>query len=130
MPVALPAYRVRILRIESSCDLVVTGTNVVHSTARMMIAAFVADPATSQELMMDELNGRMIACQLLITGLIARVANNSPDPLRFLTDFRDEIRAVVKGVNIAGMENTDRVRLTAQQTIDELFSLMKPPSVD
>ena len=79
---------------------------------------------------MDELNGRMIACQLLITGLIARVANNSPDPLRFLTDFRDEIRAVVQGVNIAGMENTDRVRLTAQQTIDELFSLMKPPSAD
>jgi len=80
--------------------------------------------------MMDELNGRMMACQLLITGLIARVANNSPDPLRFLTDFRDEIKAVVRGVNIAGMDNTDRVRLTAQQTIDELFSLMKPPSVD
>jgi hypothetical protein len=79
---------------------------------------------------MDELNGRMIACQLLITGLIARVASNSPDPLRFLTDFRDEIRAVVQGVNIAGMENTDGVRLTAQQTIDELFSLMKPPSAD
>jgi hypothetical protein len=79
---------------------------------------------------MDELNGRMIACQILITGLIARVANNSPDPLRFLTDFRDEIRAVVQGVNIAGMENTDGVRLTAQQTIDELFSLMKPPSAD
>jgi putative N-acetylmannosamine-6-phosphate epimerase len=79
---------------------------------------------------MDELNGRMIACQLLITGLIARVANNSPDPLRFLSDFRDEIRAVVKGVNIAGMDNTDRVRLIAQQSIDELFSLMKPPSVD
>jgi hypothetical protein len=36
----------------------------------------------------EELNGRMIACQILITGLIARVANNSPDPLRFLTDFR------------------------------------------
>jgi len=64
--------------------------------------------------MMDELNGRMMACQLLITGLIARVANDSPDPLRFLTDFRDEIKAVVKGVNIAGMDNTDRVRLTAQ----------------
>jgi hypothetical protein len=80
--------------------------------------------------MMDELNGRMIACQLLITGLIARVANNSSDPLRFLTEFRDEIRAVVKGVNISGMENTDRVRLTAQQTIDEMFSLMKPPSSD
>ena len=79
---------------------------------------------------MDELNGRMIACQLLIAGLIARVANDSADPLRFLTDFRDEIRAVVKGVNIAGMENTDRVRLTAQQTVDELFSLMKAPSAD
>jgi hypothetical protein len=80
--------------------------------------------------MMDELNGRMIACQLLIAGLIARVANNSSDPLRFLADFRDEIKAVVKGVNIAGMENTDCVRLTAQQTVDELFSLMKAPSVD
>ena len=79
---------------------------------------------------MDELNGRMMACQILITGLIARVANNTPDPLRFLTEFRDEIRAVVQGVNIAGMDNSDRVRLVAQQTIDELFSLMKPPSSD
>ncbi len=79
---------------------------------------------------MEELNGRMIACQILITGLIARVANESPDPLRFLTDFRDEIRAVVRGINIAGMENTERVRHTAQQTVDELFSLMKAPSED
>jgi hypothetical protein len=79
---------------------------------------------------MDELNGRMIACQILITGLIARVANNSTDPLRFLTEFRDEIKAVVNQVNIAGMDNTDRVRATAQQTVDELFSLMKPPSSD
>jgi hypothetical protein len=85
---------------------------------------------TNQERTMDELNGRMMACQILITGLIARVANNSPDPLRFLTDFRDEIKAVVNGVNIAGMENTERVRQYAQQTIDELFSLMKPPSSD
>lgn len=77
---------------------------------------------------MDELNGRMLACQILITGLIARVANESRDPLRFLTDFRDEIRAVVKGINIAGIEHSDRVRLVAQQTVDELFSLMKPPS--
>lgn len=79
---------------------------------------------------MDELNGRMIACQILITGLIARVANGQPDPLRFLTDFRDEIKAVVRQVNIAGMENTDGVRRTALSTVDELFSLMKPPSVD
>jgi hypothetical protein len=80
--------------------------------------------------MMDELNGRMMACQILVTGLIARVANNSTDPLRFLTDFRDEIKAVVKGVNISGMDNTDRVRQIAQSTVDELFSLMKPPSED
>ena len=79
---------------------------------------------------MDGLNGRMIACQLLITGLIARVANEARDPLRFLTDFRDEIRAVAKGINIAGTENAEQVRLIAQHTIDELFSLMKPPSVD
>ncbi|MCP3469289.1 hypothetical protein QA640_20010 [Bradyrhizobium sp. CB82] len=79
---------------------------------------------------MDELNGKLIACQILITGLIARVANEQGDPLRFLTDFRDEIKAVVKGVNIAGMDNTDRVRSVAQQTVDELFSLMKPPSSD
>ena len=79
---------------------------------------------------MDELNGKMIACQILITGLIARVANESHDPLRFLTDFRDEIKAVVKGVNIAGTPNADSVRAIAQQTVDELFSLMKPPSSD
>ena len=79
---------------------------------------------------MDELNGKLMACQILITGLIARVANEQRDPLRFLTDFRDEIRAVVKGINIAGMENTDRVRFVAQQTVDELFSLMKPPSTE
>ena len=79
---------------------------------------------------MDELNGRMLACQILITGLVARVANSSPDPLRFLTDFRDEIKAVVNEINIAGTDETDRVRHTAQRTIDELFSLMKPPSVD
>ncbi len=72
----------------------------------------------------------MIACQILITGLIARVANDSADPLRFLSDYRDEIKAVVRGINIAGMENTDRVRHTALQTVDEMFSLMKAPSVD
>jgi hypothetical protein len=79
---------------------------------------------------MEELNGRMLACQILITGLIARVANEQRDPLRFLTDFRDEIKAVVKGVNIAGVDNADRVRQFAQQSVDELFSLMKPPSAD
>lgn len=76
------------------------------------------------------MNGRMLACQILITGLIARVANEQRDPLRFLTDFRDEIKAVVKGVNIAGADNSDRVRQFAQQSVDELFSLMKPPSRD
>lgn len=79
---------------------------------------------------MEELNGRMIACQILITGLIARVANEQRDPLQFLSEFRDEIRAVVRGIRIDGMLDTERVRLAAQQTIDEMFSLMKPPSRD
>jgi putative N-acetylmannosamine-6-phosphate epimerase len=79
---------------------------------------------------MDELNGRMLACQLLITGLIAKVANNSRDPLAFLTDFRDEMHAVAAGVKIAGIDDTNRIRTTMRQTIDELFSLMKPPSSD
>ena len=77
---------------------------------------------------MDEINGRMIASQILITALIARVANNSPDPLRFLTDFRDEVRAVVSQIRINGIDNPDRVRETARATVDELLSLMKPPS--
>jgi hypothetical protein len=79
---------------------------------------------------MDELNGRMIACQILITGLIARVANNSKDPLSFLSDFRDEIKALVSQVRISGISDPQRVRETAQKTVDELFSLMKPPSTD
>jgi hypothetical protein len=37
---------------------------------------------------------------------------------------------VVRGVNIEGLANTERVRSVAQQTVDELFSLMKPPSSD
>ena len=76
---------------------------------------------------MDELNGRMIACQIMITGLIARAANASPDPLRFLSDFRDEIKAVVRGINIGGTDETEAMRSVAQKTIDEMFSLMKPP---
>ena len=79
---------------------------------------------------MEELNGRMIACQILLMGLVARVANDSRDPLRFLTDFRDETRAVVSQIRIAGSLDAANVRLSAQNTVDELFSLMKPPSVD
>jgi hypothetical protein len=79
---------------------------------------------------MDELNGRMIACQILITGLIARMANNAREPLIFLTEFRDEIHAVVNQVRIAGGADETRVRQTARRTVDELFSLMKPPSED
>jgi hypothetical protein len=59
-----------------------------------------------------------------------RVANNSKDPLSFLSDFRDEIKAVVSQVRISGISDPQRVRETAQKTVDELFSLMKPPSTD
>jgi hypothetical protein len=37
---------------------------------------------------------------------------------------------VVRGINIAGTDDTGQVRQTAQRTVDELFSLMKPPSTD
>ncbi len=77
---------------------------------------------------MDELAGRMLACQILITGLIARVANDSPDPLTFLTDFRDEVRAVVAGIRIGGTDDAAAVRDVARRTMDELFSLMKEPN--
>jgi hypothetical protein len=89
-----------------------------------------AAAADTWNVTMDELNGRMIACQILITGLIAKVANSSPDPLSFLTGFRDEIRAVVAGVNITGSTDANRTRAMALKTVDELFSLMKPPSTD
>ncbi len=79
---------------------------------------------------MEEMNGRMLACQLLITGLIARIANNSRDPLSFLSDFRDEMHAVAAGVKIAGVDDASSIRHTMRQTIDELFSLMKSPSFD
>jgi hypothetical protein len=79
---------------------------------------------------MEELNGKLLACQILITGLVARVANDQRDPLRFLTEFRDEIKAVIGGINIAGIEEAEAVRRVAQTSVDELFSLMKPPSED
>ncbi len=77
---------------------------------------------------MDELNGRLIACQLLAAGLVARMANASPDPLRFVTDFRDEMHAVVAGVRIDGALDEHAVRTAARQMLDELFALMKGPS--
>jgi hypothetical protein len=79
---------------------------------------------------MEELNGRMIACQILVAGLIARAANDSKDPLRFLSNFRDEIHAVVRQVRIGGNLDNERVRQFAGATVDELFALMKPPSSD
>jgi hypothetical protein len=79
---------------------------------------------------MDELNGRMMACQILVTGLIARVASEKANPVAFLSDFRDEIKAVISGVRIDGLSDSSRVRAAAQATVDELFSLMKPPSAD
>ena len=79
---------------------------------------------------MEELNGRMLACQMMIAALVARVANAEPDPLRFITEFRDEVRAVIDGINIAGPSDSDRIRRAAQASADELFGLMKPPSED
>lgn len=79
---------------------------------------------------MNELNGRMVACQILLTGLIARVANETRDPIRFLSDFRDEIHAVIGGVRIAGLQDSDPVRLQALKTVDEMFGLMKAPSAE
>lgn len=49
---------------------------------------------------------------------------SSANPLCFLTDFRDDIKAVVNGANIAGMDSTDRVRAVAKP-VDELLWLMK-----
>ncbi len=48
---------------------------------------------------MDELNGRMIACQILITGLIARASRYSSAILTFTSDC-DEIHAVVSQIRI------------------------------
>ncbi len=77
---------------------------------------------------MDELNGRVLGLQILLTGVIARMASEKRDPVGFLTDFRDEIRAVVAGVRITGSADERKVRATALAAVDELFALMKPPS--
>ncbi|MCW2318029.1 hypothetical protein M2322_003596 [Rhodoblastus acidophilus] len=79
---------------------------------------------------MDELNGRMMAFQILLTGLIARVANDSRDPLGFLSDYRDEMRAVIRGVRIDGLPDDGGAREHALRMADEMFALMKAPSAD
>ncbi|MCJ2133291.1 hypothetical protein MKK69_04290 [Methylobacterium sp. J-026] len=79
---------------------------------------------------MNELNGRMLGLQILLTGVIARMAGEKRDPVGFLTEFRDEIQAVVRGIRIAGSDDEAAMRAQALGAIDELFSLMKPPSQD
>ncbi len=79
---------------------------------------------------MDELNGRMLASQIMIAALVARVANESRDPLRFVTEYRDEVMAVIHGIRIGGHSDPVRVRQAAQDAADELFSLMKSPTPD
>lgn len=79
---------------------------------------------------MDELNGRMLASQIMIAALVARVANESRDPLRFVTEYRDEVMAVIRGIRIGGHPDTERMRRAAQDAADELFSLMKSPNPD
>lgn len=80
--------------------------------------------------MNDELNGKMMACQLLIAGLVARVANEQAEPLAFITDFRDEMRAVARGIRLNGVADDASTRAHALRAMDELFALMKPPSDD
>lgn len=81
------------------------------------------------EHVVEELNGRMLACQIMMAALIARFANDSRDPLTFVTGFRDEVKAVIAGINIAGGQDVSRIRHAALAAADELFSLMKPPTV-
>lgn len=76
---------------------------------------------------MDDLNGRMLASQIMIAALVARVANDQRDPLRFVTEYRDEVMAVIAGIRIGGPSDVQRVRKAAQDAADELFSLMKSP---
>ena len=44
---------------------------------------FIAGSKVAGICAMDELNGKMIACQILMTGLIARVASEQRDPFAF-----------------------------------------------
>jgi hypothetical protein len=78
----------------------------------------------------DELNGSMLACQILVTGLVAEVASSRSDPIGFLSACRDEVKAVIAGVTLAGLDDSRAVRTIALRTADEMFSLMKPPSSD
>jgi len=68
------------VRVQSGRVPVATGGKLVHIGARFFFDE-------GEQPAMEELNGRMLACQILITGLIARVANDQRDPLRFLTTF-------------------------------------------
>ena len=47
----------------------------------------------------------------------SRAANASPDPLRFVTDFRDEMHAVVSGVRIGGGEEETALLAINQTTV-------------
>ncbi len=76
---------------------------------------------------MDELNGRVLACQIVVTGLIARFASERSDSVDFLSTFREQVQAAVAGLRITGHGDVEPLRAAARKMVDELFSLMKPP---
>jgi hypothetical protein len=78
----------------------------------------------------DELNGKMLACQIMMTVLIARVAETQADPVGFVDAFRTETMAVISGIRIEGLDDVERMRTFAMGTANELLSLIRPLAPD
>ena len=82
---------------------------------------------------MDELNGRMMACQILITGLIARVANDSRCDQccsnAIVASDKHDAHALIATLNDgvaedSRLETGERVAQRERQTVKDVPSIL------
>lgn len=74
---------------------------------------------------MEQLAGRDVALQILITMLITRLANATPNAQAYAAELQQEALSLLGSLNITG-ESPDEVRAAAKGTVNEVFALLVP----
>jgi hypothetical protein len=76
----------------------------------------------------EEIVGRQVALQILLTQVMARMANASGDAREYVSVFRAETEKILNGTLTIAGDHTGAVRASAKMTAQEVFDLLIPPN--